>query len=660
MLKHVCALSTLWFLTSGGSQASRPAVAAEYNLTVRLEPAAGRLQVSGTVQLPALPIPRDSVRLLLWSRMRGVRFELASPATPASVSTDSVDGDQSWILRPDAPIPAGTPVIIRFGYHADSVSAPQISVRPQGSYAGGGGEIWYPRPGFDSLGTGFLRFEVPPGDLVIATGRPAEGTTEPTGRFVFRVDQAAHFGFAAGRYQVVRHPGPVPVSVYLLRPRPDAAVIAANASRTLEALRGLFGALPVEEYAIAEVEFGGAVAGTSEFGFFLADGSRLDAGFSVPYFGHEIGHAWFGNLVRSRPGTVGRMMMSEGFAQYGMLQVLERIEGPEAAERFRRGTYPGHELSGAPTEYFRLAAAGLEEPLTAREPRGAQVLRVHRMANTRGFFLLDMLAAIVGRERFHELLRAFVREHQSRPASWPEFEAAASKAAGRDLRWFFDDWFVRAGAPTYELIWSRAGRTVQGEVRQGDSTFGAVLEIEARGAGRNAVRYVTVRGRTSPFAWTLPFEADTVVLDPHYRVLRWTEAIKTRAAALAEFTRADWNRRFGDRQRAIEEFQSALRSTVVPDPYGVEFLVRLGLARALAARGEAGPARAQLDTALRAAVRPAEILPFAYLEVGRLAQRAGDTVSLRWAVSAVESMEAAGGVRTGALGQVRALLRTAP
>lgn len=634
-----------------------PADAAAYDLRVTLDPAHARVEIAGTVRLPPAAAPRDSLRLVLWSRVRDVRFDLVAPAMALAVTTDSADGDRSWYLKPTAPVPAGTAVVVGFSYGADSADAPQFRVSPRGSYAGGGGEIWYPRMGFDSLGVGTLRFNVPAGETVVAPGERLSGPEEEgAGRAVFQVDQPALFGFASGRYEVVRRSGHFPVTLYLLHPRADAAEIAARAAQTLEALSELFGPLPVPQYGIVEVAFGGSVAGTSESGFFLADRTKLDAGFDVPFFGHEIGHAWWGNLIRTRPHTVGRMMMSEGFAQYGMLQVLDRLEGPAAAERFRRGEYPGYTLSGTTREYFRLAAAGLEVPLTAFEPTGSQVLPMHRMANTRGFLLLDMLAGIVGRERFHLFLRQFVRAHREGRTSWAELEAAVSRFAGRDLQWFFKQWFARPGAPTYQLTARTAGRSVQGEIRQTDTAYGAVLEIEVRGGGRHALRSLEVQGLVTRFAWTFPFPVDSVLLDPHYRVLRWTDELHTFATILAGYTRADWDRRFGDRRRAMAMYRRAIDSLPVPDGFGTEFLLRLGLARALAAEGDTGAARAQLDSALRAPVRPAELLPFAYLELAKIARQSGDSVAFRRAVGAVASAEAGAGIRTAAGPQALGLL----
>jgi hypothetical protein len=106
--KSAATLLMLLPLGSPPPLAQAPGSVAAYDMHLTLDPAGRRLSVTGSVRLPALPVPRDSVRLVLWSRMQDVRFELIAPASQAVVTTDSADGDRSWLLRPTSPIPAGT------------------------------------------------------------------------------------------------------------------------------------------------------------------------------------------------------------------------------------------------------------------------------------------------------------------------------------------------------------------------------------------------------------------------------------------------------------------------------------------------------------------------------------------------------------------------
>jgi hypothetical protein len=106
----------------------------------------------------------------------------------------------------------------------------------------------------------------------------------------------------------------------------------------------------------------------------------------------------------------------------------------------------------------------------------------------------------------------------------------------------------------------------------------------------------------------------------------------------------------------VDQYRSGLDSLPAPDRHGAEFQLRLGLARGLLAAGDTARARVQLDSALTAPIRPAELLPLAYLELARIARQSRDTAALRRAVAAVASAEAGAGVRTAAGLQALGLL----
>jgi len=62
------------------------------------------------------------------------------------------------------------------------------------------------------------------------------------------------------------------------------------------------------------------------------------------------------------------------------------------------------------------------------------------MANTRGWFVLDMLSREIGRSRFAAILRTIVRNHLGSAISFADFRREVEGEAGRDIGWVFDDW----------------------------------------------------------------------------------------------------------------------------------------------------------------------------------------------------------------------------
>lgn len=494
----------------------------QYDLSVKILPAARRLEVAGTMLLPAATEAREQVEFYLSPKMGRPEVKLVGPETSAPLtllSSKEEGGDIRWVFSAGRRIPPGRRVRVRFSYSSENKTAPQFDVTPEGAFAGGGGELWYPQVSFKNRETGRLRFQVPPGETVVATGvlRSSEAQ-QARGDFTYSVTLPSKFAFASGRYSVVKRKGRVPFNLYLLRPRPQSRSILEGSSRALEILTDLFGRFPYREFSLVEVKFPTIVRGTGEYGLIFANSAEMDD-FDLSYWAHEIGHQWWGNVVRSRPGTTGQMMLSEGVTQFGSLLAVEAVEGEEAAARFRRGGYRGGPSAAG---YFKLAQSGTDLPLTTHLPQNQdETLRMHRLANSKGFILLDMLSRRIGRERFAAILRQFIRAKKDRLTSWEEFREAVEAGAGDDVGWFFEQWFERTGAPDYRLNWKQEGDVLHAEISQPAPHFRATLEVEIAGSGRRLVRTVEITDGRVDLTVAAPFKVETVVLDPQYKVLRW-------------------------------------------------------------------------------------------------------------------------------------------
>ena len=69
-----------------------------------------------------------------------------------------------------------------------------------------------------------------------------------------------------------------------------------------------------------------------------------------------------------------------------------------------------------------------------------------------------------------------------------------------------------------------------------------MLKVKALGAnGKEQSHSVQVHGLATTFKWPLTFEAQSVILDSHYLILRWTLEYRLLATALASFPRVQVN-----------------------------------------------------------------------------------------------------------------------
>ncbi len=551
-------LVTVWlllFLACGDAQSpysnKAAGLAPQYDLSIRLTPGAHRLEATGTMRLPAVNFARDRLELSLSELMTDFRVEIIKPSMSAGVARLTKRerpysrpgwGTTTWTIQPPRPIPPTESVLLRFSYVGGGERTGFIfSLGSEVCFGAGIATAWYPEVEESQVesdgrlrglrGRGNISFSVPQGYVVHAQGARRSTPEEMSqGKFRFEIRSPVFFSFAAGRYTVSQTQETLPVALYLLRPRENADSYLSGSAKVLNALSQEFGIYPHTEFAIVEVptEQGerAGFAGASLDGFIIANSDFLDKKFNTAYFGHEISHQWWGSLIRSK-ALEGRWMLSEGMAQYGSLRAVEILEGAAAAERYRRTGYPGYISDQNALGYFMLVANGTDHRLSDL-PQEGDLSRV--LSNSKGFIVWDMLSRAIGRGRFSRVLQSFIREHAYQRVEWDEFLRKIENGAGRNLRWFNKQWFERTGAPDFQLTWRQEGRRVRGVITQASPYYQTVLEIEAKdNQGRRLVRTIRIRGAQASFSFPINFRAKSVVLDPHYLVLRWTP--EYRAAA---------------------------------------------------------------------------------------------------------------------------------
>lgn len=601
--------------------------------------------------------------------MRDFQVEVVEPKSCAGKATlekqREINKMVLWTATPASAVPAGEPVKLRFSYLGGEQIRFVFYIGAEGSFAGGFNTAWYPQVEGEkknqvAKSTGRMTFSVPAEYKVIATGKRLSTTEqEVKGESLFEVAQPSMFSWAAARYiveQRVSRSG-IPTAAYLLRARPYIKDYLEQCAEVIDVLAREFGPNPYGDFSLVEVpneqsdkaEFSGA----SFEGFIMSNSSFLDQSFNTAYYGHEISHQWWGVSVGKSDGPRGHMMLSEAMAQYGSLRAVEILEGPRAAEQYRRMGYPGYVALQNATGYFMIEAAGFDQPLSTL----VQGKYTRILADGKGFIVYDMLSRVVGRETFSQTLKNVARQFAGKSIDWDEFLQAIEKGAGKDLKWFYDQWFEGKGAPEWDVSWKHEGDAVRGVITQAKPFFRATVEVLIEGDEyQTSLRSLELRGERTEFSFPLKFRARSVQIDPHFLVLNRTPHFRALKSAFAASIRARGERdrkRYDEAEKILRE---ALEKESDPDMYGARFTIEVALGQLFAEQKKFPEAKDHFQTALARAARRMDLLPSAYLSLAKVAKQLNDEATLKYAVSGAISAEAALGGDTGAASEARSLL----
>ncbi len=406
----------------------------------------------------------------------------------------------------------------------------QVGIAPGGSFASWV-TSWYPHlAGTYSKSPGRITYVVPEGITVASSGRRVESTIDRgRSRQVFQVKEPLDFSFAAAPYyHESRNVDGIDLGVYFLRGgKAKADLYISTCARILSFLRGVYGFYPFDGYAVVEVpsDAVGSLGGSSEQGMNLFPvGGLPDSTFPMPLLSHEIGHSWWGNLVLGDDAAI----LDEGLAQTTAVLCLESIAGEKEMRRFLRTGFPEYAQSARMYFYLFAGVPGQDLPLRTLAADSEHGMTLHDLADTKGFFVYEMLREEIGDAAFRRGLRRAVTEFARKKIRLTDLQRIWEKESGRDLGWFFEQWFAQSGAPEFQMNYTVApagsGRfEIKGSVTQTGEPYRVRAEIALARAGKAPrIETLPIEGRETSFRFTTDSRPDTVLFDPAYKLLRWT------------------------------------------------------------------------------------------------------------------------------------------
>ena len=187
---------------------------------------------------------------------------------------------------------------------------------------------------------------------------------------------------------------------------------------------------------------------------YQTDGQLIDTNTHENTIAHELFHHWFGNLVTSESWS--NLTLNESFANYSEYLWQEYKYGKEAAEMHMH-------------ENVQLYLEGQE---TAKKLVRFEYVDKEDMFDlvsyNKGGAILHMLRNYVGDEAFFESLKTYLNDYKYKAAEVHQLRLVFEKVTGKDLNWFFNQWYFGANHPEIDVSYdyNKLRKTVTVNIQQ--------------------------------------------------------------------------------------------------------------------------------------------------------------------------------------------------
>lgn len=160
----------------------------------------------------------------------------------------------------------------------------------------------------------------------------------------------------------------------------------------------------------------------------LTDGNRWEETIA-----HELFHQWFGDYVTAESWS--NLTLNESFATLGSQLWNEFGHSKDAADEERYNSVRGYLGSGS------------EKKTLVRFYYNDKEDMFDAVSYNKGGGILQMLRSFVGDSAFFKALNLYLNTNKYKSAETHQLRLAFEEVTGKDLNWFFNQWYFGAGHP---------------------------------------------------------------------------------------------------------------------------------------------------------------------------------------------------------------------
>ncbi len=185
----------------------------------------------------------------------------------------------------------------------------------------------------------------------------------------------------------------------------------------------------------------GAMENTSatlhgDFAVYATTREIMDGNKGEDIIAHELFHQWFGDLVTCESWS--NLPLNESFATYGEYLWEEYKFGRDAADLHHMQSRAGYMASTKQVNLIRFNYENREDMFDG-------------FSYNKGGQILHMLRKVVGDDAFFASLKTYLENRKFKTGEIHDLRMAFEEVTGKDMNWFFNQWFLSKGHPVIEV-----------------------------------------------------------------------------------------------------------------------------------------------------------------------------------------------------------------
>ncbi|WP_336963950.1 M1 family metallopeptidase [Chryseobacterium contaminans] len=425
--------------------------------------------------------------------------------------------------------------------------------------------VWFPtidKP--NQKTTQEIYMTVPDKYITLSNGILKESQKEPdnmrTDHWVMEKRHAVYLFFMGiGEYSVVKDKWRnVPIDYYIEKEyEPYARQIYGNTPEMMEFFsKKLNYDYPWPKYSqitgrdYPSVAMENTTATIHNMGVMQKPGQLIDENKWEEYIAHELFHHWFGDLVTAESWS--NLTLNESFANYSQYLWNEYKYGKDQADY--------HLLSNV-NKYFNSPSNFKKDLVRFSYDSPEDTFDV--VSYEKGGGILHMLRNYLGDDAFFAGIRDFLKTYEYKNAEAQQLRLSFEKISGKDLNWFFNQWYYGSGNPKlqYSYTFEPVKKQVEVMIDQSqEKPFEFPLAIDVYDNGK-PVRYnvwVNAQAKNS-FSFNVSTKPDLININADGVLLSEITDKKTAEQNLIQFTHS---KEFLSRYKALVGIKEDLNNPV--------------------------------------------------------------------------------------------------